>query len=228
MRRWIRALFLGFIALLLVLLLLLVLFLNPLLKGVARRQIARETGMASEIGRLDLHWQARTLEVKEFKLFNPPADGGALFLDVPALRLELDDIPQRDGPRRFRRIDLHLASLNLVAGTNGQLNMGKLPLSRWLNDAGSSRPHGPTFGGIDELNLTLDRITFTDLQRPQNNQTYELGLSRETFTNLQTSGDVTNWVESLAFWLWFREMVSNPSQSKQRALLGLLDRVQGK
>jgi uncharacterized protein involved in outer membrane biogenesis len=196
--RWAFRLFL----LLIVLLVALVLLKDVLLKSFATHRIRLKTGMDVKIGHMELGLFTPTLTMERLTLYSPAAFGGAPFLDVPDLHLQYD-------PKALLRFKLHLnlvrlsvTEMNIVEAQNGQTNLvlllneleppAQAPglFSRWL---------GLQFAGIDALNLTLGKVSYTSLRHPGEPTEIKVGLKNEIITGVKSIADVRNLVMTLAF-----------------------------
>ncbi len=62
---------------------------DALLKSLAETQIRAQTGMDVRIGKLELGLFSPTLNVEDFKLYNPAEFGGSPLLDVPDLHVNI-------------------------------------------------------------------------------------------------------------------------------------------
>src|SRR5205809_632751 len=84
--RWLFRLLLVLVLLVVVL----ILFLDPIAKSLAERQIRVQTGLEARIGRLSIGLRKPTLALENFKLVNSDEFGGTTFIDVPALDVQYD------------------------------------------------------------------------------------------------------------------------------------------
>src|SRR5436309_14982293 len=86
-----KKLFKWFFRLILVLVLLavlLVLFLDPIAKALAERQIREQTGLEVKIGKASIGLRSPTLALENFKQVNSPDFGGSTFIDTPELHAQ--------------------------------------------------------------------------------------------------------------------------------------------
>ena len=169
---------------------------DTLLKRYIERRISKETGMKAEIGQF--HWELRsdTITLRNFKLYNSPEFGSAPFLDVPEVALQFVRADLAAGKLHFKDFRLRLAEVRLVKNKDGKLNVtfedeDASPRSA-LNEKQSKPPL--EFAGIDHLNLTLGKVSYTDLQNPANNTEYDLGVKDELLTEVRSESDVVNWL----------------------------------
>src|SRR5207244_12920932 len=112
-----KKLFKWFFRLILVLVLLavlLVLFLDPIAKALAERQIREQTGLGVKIGKVSIGLRSPTLALENFKLVNSPAFGGSTFIDAPELQAQYDMQELRVKKVRLSRLRMHLGQLDNV------------------------------------------------------------------------------------------------------------------
>src|ERR1043166_1568998 len=155
MKKLLKWLFRLFLVLVL-LLALLILFLDPIAKSLAERQIRRLTGLEAVIGGLSIGLLHPTLSVQNFKLFNSDDFGGSTFIDIPALQVEYDLQAIRLKKIHFNLARLNLGELHIVQNKDGKTNL------QALQDRQKFQSPSPTFGGakaefggIDTLKLTI-------------------------------------------------------------------------
>src|SRR3984957_21163356 len=84
--KWLLRLFIGAV----VLIVIFFLSLNSILRVVIEHHIRAQTGMDAEIGRFKLGLLEPTIEIQNFKIYNPSNFGGTLFLDIPEIHVEYD------------------------------------------------------------------------------------------------------------------------------------------
>jgi uncharacterized protein involved in outer membrane biogenesis len=187
--RWTLRLFL----LLVVLVVVLVLCKDAILRSVVERQISRQTGMETHVGKFGSHLTSPVVDIENLRLYNPPEFGGAPFVRIPELHLEYDLDAARRGRLGFKLVRFNLAELNVVRNEAGQLNIKMKSLSgKGGGAAGSGKGRWPQveFGGIGMLNLTLGKVRFTDLKTPTNNRVVDLDVRNEIFKNIKSEDEL--------------------------------------
>jgi hypothetical protein len=178
---------------------------DALLRSFAERRIREQTGLETRIGLLKLGLTCSSLAIRDCKIFNPPEFGGTCLIDLPEVYIELDSVRSTSEKFRFKEVRLHLAEVRLVRNKDGSTNLGYLEkLSRWAN-----RTNGLDFGGIEKLRLTLGTVHYTDLQQPFNSQAFDLAITGEEVTGLETAHDVTKWLAALGVRITLREILSS-------------------
>jgi uncharacterized protein involved in outer membrane biogenesis len=185
--KWLFRLFLV----LFLLLALLILFLDPIAKSLAERQIRRLTGLEVVIGRLSVGLLHPTLSVQNFKLFNSDDFGGSTFIDIPALQVEYDLQAIRLKKIHLNLVRLNLGELHVVQNKDGKTNL------QALQDRQKSQSPSPAFGGakaefdgIDTFKLTIGRLKFTSDKNSARNEEAYVGVKNETLKNVKSAQDL--------------------------------------
>jgi uncharacterized protein involved in outer membrane biogenesis len=167
---------------------------DTLLKRYLEHRLSTETGMKAEIEQF--HWKLRTdtITIRNLKLYNSAEFGGAPFLDLPELTLAFVRAEVAAGRLHLRNLRLQLAVVRLVKNKDGKLNVtfeDEDPKSVPSEKPSKSRLE---FTGIDRLNLTLGKVTYTDLQNSTNNTEYDLQVKDELLTDVRSESDVVDWL----------------------------------
>ena len=194
------------VVLLLVLAVAAVLLKDTVIKALAERRIRKATGLDVRIGRWETSLLTPTVTIENFKLYNSPEFNGGLFLDLPELHLEYDPAPMISGQLRLKLLRVNLAEINLVENTAGLMNLEKLQAQLETGTARPGTERAPTtvaFAGIDTLNLSLGRVSFTSLKQPGKNWTRELGVKNEVVKDVKSATDLSGLLlkTALRFWL---------------------------
>src|SRR5436305_14108330 len=84
--RWI----IGIMAVLLLLVAAAFLFRNSLLKAITCRNIKGNTGLETTMGGFDLDLGKSSLQITQFRIYNAPAFGGSVLVDIPEVFCEID------------------------------------------------------------------------------------------------------------------------------------------
>src|SRR5260221_1149430 len=204
--RWLAGLLLGMIVLLLVSLLVK----DAVIKSIAERRILSRTGLAVSIGRLKVGLMSATLALTDFKAFNPPGFGNATLLDVPDAACVLDTQQARTNRLHFHELKLGLADFNLIKNKDGLLNL-ELVKDILLRHAFRDPNLNFTFGGIDRLEVALERVNYIDERHPTNNVRLELAAHSGVVTNLQTEGAFNRWLNGFLIRIAFEQYLKNPN-----------------
>lgn len=184
--RWAFRLFLVVV----VLAVALVLSKNALLQSLSETRLRAQTGMDVRVGKVEVGLFSPTVNVEDFRLFNPAEFGGSPLLDVPNLHVEYDLAALAARKVRFKLVRIAVSELNIVESQDGRTNLVLSLDDLAPHDGGESdRPLsvlGFTIDGVDTLNLTLGRARFTSLRNPGKATEVELGLKNEIFTDIRS------------------------------------------
>ncbi len=198
-RRW----GIGVLAGLIILFLALILCRDALLKAVAEHGIENETGLRAVIGDLKTTLGSGAVRIRGLKLYNPPEFGGRLMADVPELIVDLDAAQAADGKLHFRQLKLTLAELNVVRNAAGRFNLDGVEkrIRERLHQRRKKRgaKFKFEFAGIEQLQLNVGQILYTDMRYPRHALALNLAVSNETVTDLKTEEELGKWASALAF-----------------------------
>lgn len=189
---------------------------DSVLKELTETRLRQRTGLETQIGRLEAHLLSPTLTLHNVKLFNPPEFGGTPFLEIPDATLQYDRLALATGRLRWRLIRLHLAELTVVRDAQGRAN---LPVIRAAITHRTARPGFATwrFGGIDTLNLTLERIRSYQLGSKTPPATLHLGLQNEILRDLRTTADLEQALLDLVARLGLGPLLHTPAATNSAA-----------
>jgi uncharacterized protein involved in outer membrane biogenesis len=175
-----------------------------IVKKVAEKRIQAVTGMETHIGKFFVGVKTPVIHIENFKLYNPAEFGGAPLVDLPELHLEYDKAALRAGKVRLKLLRVNLAEVNLVRSVTGQTNINVLrdrlaaQLAAVTQAAEAARQSGkkgtdvPALGldRIEMLNLTLGRLRFVDLARPEATREVDLGIRNQAYPNVKTQEEL--------------------------------------
>ena len=207
--RWVA----GLCAVLLVLLVVLLLSRDWILKQVAIRSVAENTGLRAEIGSVTSGLRAPFLRVQNVKLFNPPEFGGGLLLDAPEFYARFDAALAAVGRLHFKEMRLNIAELTVIRDAQGRLNLDHLEKEyRKRDEERRRRRHGQhtnemEFAGIDRLDVSIGAIHYLDQLKAKNSRTVRIGLTNEVTTTIKTEDDLLKWTGGTIFRLLAQHLV---------------------
>ena len=212
---------LGIIAGLLLVVAVVLIFMDQILKTVAERRIRAQTGMEARIGEMTVKFSAASLRIKDFKILNPPEFGGSELVHIPELAMELDKEQARAGKLRFKQIRFHLSEINVVRNKAGRYNVQILEKMAATNGLSSGPQHNGKsfkFSGIEKMYLTLGKLKYTDLARPDRNEVLDLEVENELVQNLQTEKDLKTWYGAfcvrLVLQIITQQMINGPDRAQ--------------
>jgi len=170
-----------------------VLLKDTLAKELMQHRIRKATGMDARIGQVEVGLLSPTVTIEDLKLYNSPAFGGSLCLDMPELHMEYDPQAMRAGRLHFSLMRLDLAEIDVVEDRKGHVNFDK---AEEKAGAGGKRGGGGLLGrehiefaGIDALNVTLGTLKFTTLANGRQ-QVYQMGVKNQVFRHIKSEADL--------------------------------------
>lgn len=202
--KWMLRLFLTVAALIVVGAIVLLLSYNSILRAIVERQIHAETGMDAEIGRFHLALTSPTLEIRDFKLYNPPAFGGTPFLDIPEIHVEYDRTALSRGQIHLTLLRINIGELDIVKNQAGQTNIFLPSLQAPGKKAGGGalaefkKQSGFGFQGIDELNVSIGKFKYIDLQNQRNNREQTIGIDDLVIPHVKSEADLLGLTADIA------------------------------
>ncbi len=151
------------------------------------------TGLETHLDRASLDLRSGALALENLRIRNSPDFGGSLLIDAPRIRMELDRDALSRREIRLRQANLHLASAAGVRSADGRTNVFVLQdtvaRNASLLDLIAVSPPGFSFGGIDQLELTLGTLHLVDLTWPGFHQPIALGVTNEVLHNVRSTDD---------------------------------------
>lgn len=185
--KWVFRLFLVLALFILVL----ILFLDPIARAVAERQIRAQTGLDVKIGRISVGLRSPTLAVEKFRLWNAPEFGDSVFIDVPEMNIRYDLDALRSRRVHLGLVRFNLGELHIIQNKEGKTNLQSLQERKNLkgSDSGSAAAR-LVFEGIDTLVLSVGRLKFSSDKTPAKNEEAYVGIKNETLKNVKSPQDL--------------------------------------
>ena len=190
---------------------------DPFLKLAAKQAIHDATGLTVEIANFKSGLRQPVIAMQGVKLYNQAGFGQSLMLDLPDLLVEFDQDLAAQGKLRFKQLRLNLAELNVIRDTNGHLNIEKVEKEVTERNAARTNRSRPKleFAGIDDLRLSLGRVTIRDLKKPSKNREILVNIRDQHVTGLKTGDDLEEWLGDFIFKVILQE-ASNPATKHKR------------
>jgi uncharacterized protein involved in outer membrane biogenesis len=170
---------------------------NSILRVVIERQIHARTGMDAEIGGLKVALTSPTVEIRDFKIRNTPDFGGTPFLNIPEIHIEYDLAALQRREIHIKLLRFNLGELDIVKNQAGRTNIflggiklpaknsgGGNPMANFKNQAGYD------FTGIDQMNVSIGRVKYIDLQDQRNNREQVIGIDEFVIPNVKSQADL--------------------------------------
>jgi len=169
-----------------------VLLLNTAAKQFLQSRLRSQTGMDVAIGKVDVGLSTPTVAIEDLRIYNPPEFGGSLFLSVPELFLDYDRDALRARKLHLNLLRLTVAEIGIVKDQKGRLSIDNLEKQGIVGaTATNSAAGGFSFGGIDTLNLTLQKVRVGNLDDPHPAEV-NFALTNQVFHHLNTEADWQN------------------------------------
>ena len=184
--RWtIRLILLG-----IVLLVALTLLRDQILREVVETQLSRGMGMEVTIGSLSTKLTRPIVTAKNVVIYNTADFGGGPFLDIPDLHLEWAADAKGRGDLHFKAVRLNIHQFNIVENQQGRTNITDIAAAMEKVHTVKTNEPGVRFNGIDTLNLSVGKVRYINLRRPERTQEMNLALQNEVIQNVRTWDDM--------------------------------------
>jgi hypothetical protein len=176
---------------------------DTILRNWLEHRIRSRTGMEASIGRFSSGLFSPVITIENLKLYNTAEFGGAAFLFVPELHLELDRAALARREIHVNLMRLNLAEIDVVRNGAGQTNifsildkLRKPSLRDRVGDAAADFD----FTGIDVLNLSIGKAQYVDLKDARQNREVRADLKNLIFKNVKSKADA----QGMLFMIWLR------------------------
>ena len=205
--KWAFRLFLLAVITLVVLVVAVILLLDPALRLIAQHNIRAQTGMDVEIGSFHLGLTEPVVTIKDLKIYNSPAFGGAPFLNIPEIHVEYDREALARRHLHLTLLRFNLGELDIVKNEAGQTNIFALgvglPAKTKPADANASlaefkKQTGLTFDQIDVLNVSVGKAKYIDLKNPKNSREQKIGIDNFPVRYVKSMADLSGLAVLLA------------------------------
>jgi hypothetical protein len=161
---------------------------DPIMGALMRWRVRTETGMRTEVGRVEVGLLRPTLRVENLVLFNTPEFGGEPFLILPELYLEYDREAAQAGHVHLKIVRLNIAEVQVVENAQGRTNI--FALQEALEAMGGRQWTNFDFTGIDQLSLSFGRIKSTSFKPGGRSLDVNLGIQNATVSNVRSEQDL--------------------------------------
>lgn len=196
-----------------VLLVALILLKDQILKAVLESQIRRATGMEVKIGSVSTSLMRPTLSLENFVLYNTAEFGGGPFIDAPELHVEYSADARGRADLHFKLVRLNLRELNIVESLSGRTNIVDMSVAMDRVQNHSTNENTVRFNGVDTLNLTVGKIRYINLRRPNRNQEINVALQNEIIQNVRTWNDMAGLLLKLLLRAGITIYLETPTQA---------------
>ncbi len=178
---------------LLVLVAVLALSFDSLVTSLAESRLRKQTGLEVRLGMLEVRpWSGRA-RLEGLVIHNPAEFGGGPLVNVAEVAVEYDPALARERKLHLTLLRFHLAELHVVVDQSGQSNLDgvRRTVERVRRGERLARTNAPLeFAGLDRLNLTLGKGTWTDLRHSGTPREFDLGIRNEVIVDMKEPRDL--------------------------------------
>lgn len=187
--KWAFRLFL----LLLVLLAVLALSFDAIVTGIAEGKLRKQTGLEVHLDKLELRpWSGRA-RAERLVIYNPAEFGGGPLVNVAELHVEYDPALAKERKLHLTVLRFNLAELHIIVDKAGQSNLDgvRKAVEEIRRGQRVTKTNTPMeFAGLDMLNLTLGKGTWTDLRVSGTPREFDLGIRNEVVQDMKDSKEL--------------------------------------
>ncbi|HEV7925218.1 MAG TPA: AsmA family protein [Verrucomicrobiae bacterium] len=189
--RWAFRIVLGLIVLAVVAAVAVILLLDTLTKEFIVNRLRSQTGMEVKISSVHVGLLSPTLSVDGLKLYNTPAYGGSVCLDLPELHIEYDPHALRARQLHITLLRLVLADVSVVLDKSGRSNFETLKQKSKDSTGHKSSGEKLKFTGIDVLNLTPGKLRISNLATGRTEE-IDFGAKNEILRDVRPDADLAS------------------------------------
>jgi len=187
--KWAFRLFL----LLLVLLAVLALSFDAIVTSLAESRLSKQTGLEVRLDKLELRpWSGR-VRLERLVVHNPADFGGGPLVNIAEVAVEYDPALAKERKLHLNLLRFHLAELHVIVNQEGQSNLDGVRRTVEAVRRGQRVPrtNAPMeFAGLDMLNLTLGKGTWTDLRQSGTPREFDLGIRNEVVQDVKDAREL--------------------------------------
>lgn len=226
----------GLLLVLIALIVAAILSLDTVVRIAAEKRIQVETGMETQIGKLEIGIRSQRLHIENLKLINPPEFGGSTFLDLRELDVTYDLDAFQSNKLVLKNLRVDLAEVHIVQNKDGKQNTDifnvRLPRKTTAPKESGEKakprqkqlPDGLQFGGVEVLDVSLGRAKFSSERHPNQNFDKDLGVKNKVYRDIRNEKDLqavgTVLLMQVGFTSLLQELL-NPSRGNPNTELQL-------
>lgn len=156
------------------LIILLAIFVSPwMAQALIQSRLSKATALSVNIGGAHFNLTRPRFWIKDLQFFNPKGFPAAPLAQIGEVKAQYAPVSIFLGRPHFKKVKIDFKEFRLMRNGKGILNLPPVP-------AGT-----PSRTTIDELELNLNTVTYTDLSSGQPvQQTYSLGLANSVYRNV--------------------------------------------
>jgi len=164
-----------------------------IVKKVAEHRITAVTGMEAHFDKFYIGVTHPVIQIENFKLYNPAEFGGGPLVNVAEIAVEYDPALAKERKLHLQLLRFHLAELHVIVDKEGRSNLDgvRRTAEAIRRGQGVTRTNAPMeFAGIDMLNLTLGKGTWTDLRQSGTPREFDLGIRNEVVQDIKDAREL--------------------------------------
>ena len=174
----------------------LVLLRGVMVKALLEQQFLAATGLEAHIGKVDLSLFTPSITLQDVRIVETPEFAGVRFADIAEIHAVYDRSALADRRLRFKLVRINIRDLHLVESLQGKFNTGRFTTGLSGSRAGGSTSTAWRWVSAEVFNLTIDKLQYTSLKRPQDSQRAVLGMENEIILNVESALPISNAVLS--------------------------------
>lgn len=172
----------------LVLLAVLALTFDRIVTSLAESRLRKQTGLEVRLGKLEVRpWSGRA-HAERLVIYSPAEFGGGPLVNLAELLVEYDPQLAKERKLHLKVLRFNLAELHIVVNKEGQSNLDgvRRAVERARRGEPIIRPNAPMdFVGLDLLNLSLGKGTWTNLRHSGTPREFDLGIRHEVVQDVK-------------------------------------------
>lgn len=172
----------------------LVLLKDLLAREIIESAVTRATGLECRIAHAEVRLLSPTLLLSNVRIYHPATLGGERLVHLSETFIEYEPAALSRLEIRLRLVRLHITELTIVEQNSGQSTL-ELLKQVWADIPKRAQNGWVRFGGLDTLNLNVDRATYFRPGKPGPPQHFDLNLRHQVFRNLHTAEDFQTALE---------------------------------
>ena len=162
------------------------LLVDTIAKSLLEKGIRADSKMDVNIGDVDVGMTSSTLRLDDLKLYNTSEFGGGTFIDIGEIYLEFDPKAAMRRNLDLKLVRFELDEIVVIRNGSGKLNLEGL---KDLFDQGKIGFF--KFQGIKTLNVSLRKLRYVDLLKPENSKEFDLGIEGEILHDVHSWKDLS-------------------------------------
>jgi hypothetical protein len=174
---------------------------NIFLGSIVASATTMVTGAPTKISSFSISFLKQYVDIKGFRMYNPPGFPKEILVDIPEIRVDLDVHALLKKKLHLKKVILDLNEVTVIRNKEGKLNVDSLKVAQAGEKKGPAKAEKPTEQmplQIDELYLNLGRVISKDYSKgePPKIEAYELNLKNKTFKNITSAQQLVTLILS--------------------------------